>query len=332
MKPTEGWRPTASWPVLALRARLLAAARQFFADRGVTEVETPALVSHAVSDINLTNMQVVVAGDGTRAAFLHTSPEYHMKRLLAAGAPDIYQICRVFRDGERGRLHEPEFTMVEWYRRSLELGAMIDETLAFVAAIAATAGVNLAAPVRLTYRDAFVREAGLDPLTAALPALRACAGTRLEGQLSATLMAALGDDRNAWLDLLMTHAVQPALARLDLAVIERFPASQAALARLTPGDPRTAERFEVFCRGVEFANGYHELCDPEEQRQRFEADRAGRRLRGFPDVVPDPALLAALTAGLPDCAGVAVGFDRLMLALTGATRLRDVLAFPARSD
>lgn len=311
-----------------MRARLLAHARGFFAARGVTEVETPALVRHAVTDPHLANIAACPAGRAGTAWWLHTSPEFHMKRLLAAGAPDIYQICKVFRDGEQGRCHEPEFTMIEWYRRGLDLDGMIAETAALVASLAEAAGQATGPVTILRYPELVAEVIGIDPLEspAALLRERICAALGPE-ELDPALAAALGDDTDSWLDLLMGHRVLPSLPADRPAVIRDYPASQAALARLDPGNPRVALRFELVWRGLELANGYHELADPDEQRRRFAADRARRAALGRPDVRPDLKLLAALDAGLPDCAGVAVGFDRMMMALTGEADIAAVTSF-----
>ncbi len=323
------WQPSANLETLAQRARLLGTARNFFTARGLLEVETPGLVAHAVSDPHLSNMATSLA-DG-RKLWLHTSPEYHMKRLLAAGAPDIWQLGKVFRDGEAGRRHEPEFTLVEWYRHDCTLRALASETCELIAALAAAVGRSLAAPVFLSYRELFIAALGIDPLTADAATLCNCARKALGSSLGMELEKGLGKDINAWLDLLMSHAVTARLASIEVAVVSGYPASQAALARIDPADDRIAERFEVFCAGLEVANGYRELCAADEQARRFSADRATRARLGRPDVVPDPALLAALEAGLPDCAGVALGFDRVLMFLLDLPDIRSGISFPAGS-
>ena len=326
------WRPTASLATLRLRARLLAATRDFFAARGLLEVETPALAPTAVTDPHLASIEAVLASG--RRLHLHTSPEFHMKRLLAAGAPDVWQLCKVYRDGEAGRRHQPEFTLLEWYRHGLDLAGMATETCELLLHLARAAEAAGAAPVltgrppvQTTYRVAFEDAVGLDPLVAPLPELRARAATLLGPALDADLCAGLGEERSLWLDLLMSHAVSTSLATEPLVVVAGYPADQAALARLDPADPRVAERFEVFCRGVEVANGYRELTDAAEQARRFSADREVRRRLGRPDVEPDPALLAALRHGLPECAGVAVGFDRVVMLLLGLPDLGSAVSF-----
>lgn len=323
------WQPSASLDTLVQRARLLGTAREFFTSRGLLEVETPALVAHAVSDPHLSNVEARLA-DG-RQLWLHTSPEYHMKRLLAAGAPDIWQLGKVFRDGEAGRRHTPEFTLIEWYRHDYTLSALATETCALLAALATAVGRCLAAPVFLSYRELFLSAVSIDPLTADVAMLRNCARTALGHSLGTELEHGIGDDIDTWLDLLMTHSVSTQLATTDVAVISGYPASQAALARLDPADKRIAERFEVFCGGLEIANGYRELCAADEQAQRFAGDRAKRARLGRADTAPDPALLAALAAGLPDCAGVALGFDRAVMFLLGLPDIQAGISFPAGS-
>lgn len=325
----DDWRPTASWATLQQRARALAAIRTFFAARGLLEVETPALLQHAVTDPQLHNLPV--RHGNRRTLFLHTSPEFHMKRLLAAGAPDIWQLARVYRDGEVGRHHEPEFALIEWYRHGFSLRQLADESCALVEhlaqALPATAAVPRSPPVHWRYQQLFQDALALDPLAASAAELEDCARALL-GERCA-LPPGVGDsDATLWLDLLMTHVVQPRLASTFLAVVSGYPASQAAWARLDPVDARVAERFEVYLCGIEVANGYHELTDPAEHRRRLAADRGARTRLGLPDVVPDSHFLAAIDHGLPDCAGVAVGLDRVLMVLAGLPDLRSVVAFP----
>jgi elongation factor P--(R)-beta-lysine ligase len=315
--PATEFRPGASLAVLGARAAMLARCREFFAARGVLEVETPILSQAAVTDVHLASLATRLAGR-PRPYYLQTSPEYAMKRLLAAGSPDLYQICKVFRDGESGRLHNPEFTMLEWYRRGFDHHALMDEVEALLQALL---GARLARPAeRLSYRDAFRRALGLDPLAAPLEALEALAAER-------TGAADLGPDRDTVLDLLMGAVVGPSLGRGRLTFVHDYPASQAALARLLPGTPPVAARFEAYVEGLELCNGFHELADAAEQRRRFEAERAARAARGLPLPPLDERLLAALAAGLPDCAGVAVGLDRVLMLATACGSIREVLAF-----
>lgn len=327
------WRPSASWVALGQRAQLLASAREFFNARGLLEVETPALVQRAVTDPHLQNISVRL-GNGP-PLFLHTSPEFHMKRLLAAGAPDIWQLGKVFRDGEAGRHHEPEFTLLEWYRHDFSLQQLAGETCELLAVLAQEAECAGAAPtispdppVHWTYAALFRDTLGADPLTAGVAELQDCARSALGARLGTELRASLGDETTLWLDLLMSHVVSERLTGTGIAVVTGYPAAQAALARVDPADHRVAERFEVFCRGIEVANGYRELTEAAEQRRRFSADRDFRARLGRPDVAPDEHLLAALEHGLPDCAGVAMGFDRVVMVLLGLRTLQETISFP----
>jgi lysyl-tRNA synthetase class 2 len=243
-----------------------------------------------------------------------------MKRLLAAGSGSIFQICKVFRDGEAGRLHNPEFTMIEWYRTGYDHHQLMDEVMQLIAEVLQDR-IKLAPAERLSYRDAFERHAGIDPLSADETALSRCAQ-------HAGIMPPPALDRDGWLNLLMTHVIEPKLPGDRLTCIYDFPASQAALARLSTSDPRVAERFEVYLGVIELANGFHELTDANQQRTRFEADNRKRLQTGLPEVALDEALLSALNAGMPDCAGVALGFDRLAMLAAGAASINEVLAFP----
>jgi lysyl-tRNA synthetase class 2 len=312
------WRPTASLAALRRRAQGLATLREFFRARDVLEVETPALVNSPVSDVNIGSVRVAMPGRDS-PLFLHTSPEYAMKRLLAAGSGDIFQVCHVFRGAERGRQHNPEFTMVEWYRLGFTLEDLMREVAALVSALL---GQELAVEF-LSYRDALLRHASIDPLDADIDTLRH-AGQQLGFEPRVAHLAS----RDELLDLIMGAQVGPALGADSLTFIHRYPASQAALARLDANDSRVALRFELYHRGLELANGYHELTDPAEQRDRFGADLESRRARGLPITALDPHLLSALESGLPDCAGVALGFDRVMMLALGAMRIDEVLAFP----
>jgi lysyl-tRNA synthetase class 2 len=318
----DDWRPTATRERLTRRAAMLGAMRRFFAARDVLEVETPAVVRAPVTDLHLQSARVDL-GDGA-PYWLHTSPEYAMKRLLAAGSGDIWQACHVVRGGaERGRRHNPEFTLVEWYRLGLPMAAMAAETAAFVDALCVAAGAAARGFTSVTYRDALQQHAGVDPLDADDAALRRAAAPL--GLDATTLAAASRDDL---LDLLVALRIGPALGHGCLCALTHYPASQAALARLDPTDARLALRFELYGDGLELANGFEELADAGEQDARFAADNAARRARGLEPQPADMRLLAALRAGLPACSGVAVGFDRVVMLATGAASIDDVLAFP----
>jgi elongation factor P--(R)-beta-lysine ligase len=318
--PPQDWRPSASRERLALRATLLARTRAFFAARHVMEVDTPALVNAAVTDTHIHSLSVEVT-DGVRM-FLHTSPEYAMKRLLAAGTGDIYQICHVARGFEQSRVHNTEFTLVAWYRLGFDLGALMDEVEALVRELC-TAHPALAAPAeRVSYREVFQRHTGLDPLDATIPQLL---------DLIAHLGYRTPGPRDELLDLIMGAVIGPELGHAAPTFVHGYPASQAALARLDSVDPRTAQRFELYMAGLELANGFHELAAADEQRARFAQDLRDRQQRGLPVHRMDERLLAALAAGLPDCAGVAVGFDRIMMLAAGAAHIEEVLPFPTRT-
>ena len=314
------WRPTASPERLQLRAALLGRTRAFFAARQVLEVDTPALVNAAVTDVHIHSLAVEVGTPPNR--FLHTSPEYAMKRLLAAGSGDIYQICHVARGFEQSRLHNTEFTLVEWYRLGFDLTMLMDEVEALVGALC-TAHPALQRPAeRLSYGEAFVRHTGLDPFAATMPQLQ---------EVVAPLGYRDAAQRDELLDLIMGAMIGPVLGHEAPTFIYGYPASQAALARLDPQDPRTAQRFELYLAGVELANGFHELAAAAEQRLRFAQDLHERARRGLPASPMDERLLAALEHGLPECAGVAVGFDRVAMLAAGAAHIHEVLPFPTPS-
>jgi len=316
-KGAGDWRPTASLEMLRRRAALLTRTRNFFAARGVLEVDTPIVVNAPVSDVHIHSAQVTLEAGGPY--FLHTSPEYAMKRLLAAGTGDIYQICHVVRALERGRLHNAEFTLIEWYRLGFSLDALMSEVQALVRELLDRPRAYPAAE-RVSYREAFVRVLALDPFTAPVALLT-------EHALRAGFDGAT-TDRDELLELLMGTVVGPQLGKDGLTFVHAYPAGQAALARLDPADPRAAQRFELYCNGIELANGFHELASAREQRERFEHDIAERRRSGLPVAALDERLLAALEAGLPDCCGVALGFDRTLMLAAGAERIDAVLPFP----
>jgi lysyl-tRNA synthetase class 2 len=287
----------------------------------VLEVETPVLSRAAVTDPHLESFTTQYTGPGLAwgtALYLHTSPEFPMKRLLAAGSGPIYQLGKVFRNGEAGRRHNPEFTLLEWYRPGYDHHALMDEVAALAAPLLGLEG----RPVeKLGYREAFLRHAGIDPLAASLDELQACArGLGITGFDDE-------NERDVWLDLILTHTVEPNLGRDGLCFIHDYPASQAALARINPENPQVAERFELYYQGVELANGFHELADAQEQRKRFTAELETRKEQGLAVVPMDEYLLAALEAGLSPCAGVALGVDRLVMLALGAESLAEVMAF-----
>ena len=314
--------PSASFDTLRLRARLNATLRGFFAERGVPEVETPMLSQAGNTDPNVASFETGFSGHvsaGPRTRWLRTSPEFPLKRLLAAGFGDCYELGRVFRDGEAGGRHNPEFTMLEWYRVGWDQHRLADETVALVQGALALVD-RRADVVQTTYRALYLDVLGLDPTTAPDAALQAALG---DVQIDPE-----GLTRDDWLDLLMTHRIQPANPADRILVVHDYPASQCMLARIAEHDGvAVAERFELYLGALELANGYHELADGREQRARFERDHAVRAARGAALPAIDETLLQALEAGFPDCAGVALGVDRLMMAMLETGRIADVIAF-----
>lgn len=321
--PSLPWAPSAHREALQLRARLNRLVRGFFHERGVLEVETPVLSRAANTEPNIASFSLEFSGrvDGApRTRWLRTSPEFALKRLLAAGVGDCYELGRVFRDGEAGGRHNPEFTMLEWYRIGWDHRRLAEETIELVQAALALLGRE-ATVERVAFRQLYRDRLCIDPFAADERALRAALGD------IAIDPAELG--RDDWLDLLMTHRIQPMLDPNAITLVTAWPASQCALARIAPdgdGVP-VAQRFELYLGPLELANGYHELSDADEQASRFERELARRAVRGAAQPPMDEALLAAMRHGLPDCAGVALGIERLLMALLGTGRIADVLAF-----
>ncbi|MDA8361861.1 MAG: EF-P lysine aminoacylase EpmA [Gammaproteobacteria bacterium] len=308
------WRPGATLTTLRLRAHLLQRTRAFFATREVLEVETPLLGHAGAADAQLAQFDVRLAQGET--LYLQTSPEYAMKRLLAAGSGSIYQICKAFRAGEKGQLHNPEFTLVEWYRTGFTQRALIDETCALIGDLF---GRALRAPRLLSYREAFLQALAIDPFVAPDRILADWARRHDPGAATLTL------DRDGWLDFLFSMHVAPSFPRDRLTVIQAYPSSQAAWAR-TEGD--TAARFEIYFGATELANGFHEATEWAVYKARFDEQERRRRAHGLPLIPADVRLLAALAEGdFPDCAGVALGFDRIVMLAAGAGRLDEVISF-----
>ncbi|MDY6982823.1 MAG: EF-P lysine aminoacylase EpmA [Pseudomonadota bacterium] len=315
----DDWLPTASPELLQARAHLNRTLRAFFDARGVLEVETP-LLSHAIgTDPNLhpvtANYQPHPHAPA-QTLYLQTSPEFAMKRLLAAGSGPIYQLCKAVRNGESGTRHNPEFTMLEWYRPGFTLAQLMDEVEALVVAV-----LGPRAFTRLTYRELFQQQLGIDPHAIGDAELQALVAKHIDLHQPET-------HRDTLLELLYNQVVEPALQ--EAVFIHEYPATQAALARITQ-DARgraVALRFELVIGGMEIANGYDELADAAEQQKRFNADQALRRARGLPEFPVDARLLAALQHGMPACAGVALGVDRLLMLQCGARDISGVLNFP----
>lgn len=320
----DDFGPTASWENLRLRAELLGRVREFFGRHGFLEVETPVLSADTVVDRHLDPFWVATDDEssGSRSArklWLQTSPEFAMKRLLAAGGEAIYQVARAFRQGEQGPLHNPEFTIVEWYR----VGDGMSEGIGFLSDLC-EALLDRGPAERVSYREAFERHAGVDPHAADADVLRSAA-ERYEIAVPVSLRE---DDRDGWLDLLLSAQVGPRLGERRPAIVYDYPASQAALACVRTGDPPLAERFELYVSGIELANGYYELVDPDELARRNTENNALRKADGKSALPDESRLLAAMAAGLPAASGVALGFDRVAMLAAGASRIEEVIAFP----
>jgi lysyl-tRNA synthetase class 2 len=297
---------------------LLRRVRGFFEERGFLEVETPLLSADTVVDRHLDPFAVQVRVEGERTYWLQTSPEFAMKRLLAAGAEAIYQVTKAFRQEELGPLHNPEFTIVEWYRSGDGLREGVDLLDELSQALLGRGPAR-----RLTYREAFLEHAGIDPLVVPTSALREAAS-----RTGAPPDSLRDGDRDGWLDWIHVEQVQTHLGQDRPAIVYDYPASQAALAQVRDDDPPVAERFELFVAGIELANGYHELIDAEVLRQRNGTNNAARVADGKQSLPEHSRLLAAMDAGLPSATGVALGFDRLVMLAAGAERLDQVVAFP----
>ncbi len=314
LNDSKDWRPNATLANLKLRAKILGQIRRFFAERQVMEVETPALGRFTITDRHIISLAVPTPGDGHY--YLQTSPEYAMKRLLAAGSGCIYQICKAFRAAEKGSRHNPEFTMLEWYRLGFNHQQLMDEIDTLLRTI-----LNTPPAQRVTYNELFQLHFNLNIHTSTDHQLRQ--HIHLAGWMKETGQL----DRDTCLQLMMSHGIEPHLGFEAPLFVYDFPASQAALARLSKTQPPVAERFELYIQGYEVANGFHELTDPVEQEQRFLQDQHQRRQSGEAVLPMDPRLLSALQHGLPDCAGVALGIDRLMLLAASAGHIEEVLAF-----
>ena len=314
------WQPSASVANLQKRAETLRFIRDFFYARGVMEVETPLMSAAAVSDPFIDSIEVGYSAapnvDG-EDFYLQTSPEYAMKRLLAAGSGPIYQLGKAFRNGEQGKKHNPEFTMLEWYRPGFDDQALMDEIETLLSPLLGLSGIE-----RVTYADLFQRYLGFHPDHLSAGQLAIEARKHIDVQWE-------DDDRDTWLNLLMSHVIEPKLITVPALFVMEYPESQAALARvrLDAQQKPVAARFELFVRGVELANGYHELTDAEEQKCRLEADQQKRKELGLPQRPLDYRLVDALAAGMPDCAGVALGVDRLIMLMLDVESIAEVISF-----
>ena len=318
----QSWLPNASFEDLRLRASVYATIREFFKQRDVWEVDTPSLSMATTTDPNIRSFETQFLGSGEvqqQRMYLITSPEFHMKRLLSAGSGSIYQICHVFRQSELGSQHNPEFTQLEWYRVGMRYHELMKEVADLVSLLL---GSEKPDPEYLTYQEAFLRYAQIDPLEISLEELRQHAQ-----QAGLSLPTSESEDRDLYLDYLMSTQVQPRLGKGRLTFVYEYPASQCALARIASDNSQVAERFELFIEGIELANGFHELADADQQIHRFHTELDRRAQLGIESTAIDQHLIAALDAGLPDCSGVALGIDRLQF-MSSKKSLHDILAFP----
>ena len=307
------WRPSANPAQLRARACLLREIRDYFDGEGVMEVETPVISMAGNTDPEIQSIRTDNGG------YLRTSPEFALKRLLAAGSGDIFELGRVFRAGESGRSHNPEFTLLEWYRTGFSYHQLMDE-VAVLIRHCGRGKFNQWPQKKFSYRELFVDYIEIDPFNADEHDLRAKAEEYGIHDIEL--------NRRQWLDLLISVVIQPALPEECLTFIYDFPADQAALAKIRAGSPPLAERFELYLGRTELANGYQELSDAVEQKQRFDTDNRQRAKRGLGECAIDHHLVSALENGLPECAGVALGVDRLLMAITGVDSINEVTAFP----
>jgi lysyl-tRNA synthetase class 2 len=301
---------------------MLSRIRQFFDQAGVLEVETPVCSRFGATDPAIESFKTCYTGPEAVQGldlYLHTSPEFPMKRLLAAGSGPIYQICKVLRDGELGRRHNPEFSLLEWYRPGFDYHQLMDE----VASLINRLREQPLQIEKLAYAEVFEGQLGLNPHATGVDQLRECAIE--QGIAGAEQLTIKG--RDAWLDLLLSHLIEPRLGQAGMTFLYDYPASQAALARVRADRYPVAERFELYMNGIEIANGFQELIDAEQQRQRFREDIRQRLLSQQAEVPMDEALLLALASGLPACSGVALGLDRLLMVLTETPDIRQVVTF-----
>ncbi|MGH8556836.1 MAG: EF-P lysine aminoacylase EpmA [Methylococcales bacterium] len=319
------WRPGCSLEVLRKRAWMLAKIRSYFMREGVMEVETPVLCRTVGSDPHLDYFSTSLQFEGSkqdRTLYLQTSPEFSMKRLLAAGSGSIYQICKACRNGESGRFHNPEFTILEWYRIGFDLNRLMDDIEALLDQVFGLSGPGQDSE-RIRYREVFIRHCGFDPLLAGIAEFRRFA----DGIGDSNALTLCGDDIRLWQEYLFGCVVQPQLGKRGLCFVVDYPANQCALARIRQDDARVAERVEVFYRGIELVNGFRELGCEDEQRERFQRDLEIRQRNGKDLPSIDERFLAALKYGLPDCSGAALGLDRLLMNLVHAASIDEVLSF-----
>ena len=324
---SELWRPECDLSVMRLRAHILSVIRQFFAERAVLEVETPLLCHTTGTDPHLDFFSTQYqSGSFKQTLFLQTSPEFAMKRLLASGSGCIFQICKAFRNGESGGFHNPEFTLLEWYRVGFDLGTLMDEVEELLSLLFKPF-LALKASQRISYQTLFQQHTGLNPLVFSLDTYQAYAKLN---QLSEAIELC-ENDHSLWLDFIFSHKIQPLLGEESVCLVYGYPACQASLARINSENPLVADRFEVFVKGVELGNGFFELADAQQQESRFELENEIRQQQGLLEVKKDVLFLAALKQGLPDCSGIAIGIDRLLMLLHDSSSINDVLIFPLKN-
>ena len=314
----NSWQPTASLDIIRKRAALLWQIRDFMDRHDILEVDTPILSHAAVTDPYIHSLKTANVFEKDTPLYMHTSPEYCMKRLLAAGSESIYQIAHVFRDEESGKRHETEFTMLEWYRVGFDYSELMDDVAQLLTE------VGLSKPEKMTYAEAFQQIVNINPHAAGLSQLQEISGEHGWGSES--------DDRHALLDYIFSEVVMKKIDNAQPLFIYDYPECMAALSTIKDSEPRVAERFELFINGMEIANGFNELCDADEQRKRFESELNDRKAKGMTSVPIDPHFLAALEEGLPKSAGVAVGIDRLLMALCGKDDIKEVITFSLNNN
>ena len=322
----QHWQPACELSYLRQRAQMLKTIRLFFEKKGVLEVETPLLCASTGTDPQLDffaseyHCFANVASKQDRAMYLQTSPEFAMKRLLAAGSGSIFQVCKAFRNGEQGRLHNPEFTILEWYRVDFSLSQLMKEVAALIVEL--TTDNN--EPYTISYAVLFKQVTGLNALKFCQQSYRLYA--KENGIEEAITLC--GDDYSMWLDFIFSYKVQPTLKKYSLSMVYGYPAVQSSLARINVNNPTTADRFEVFMKDLEVGNGFFELADASEQERRFDQENLIRQAKHLPQVTKDQCFLDALTSGLPDCSGIALGLDRILMGITKTQSLNTVIAFP----
>jgi lysyl-tRNA synthetase class 2 len=318
------WQPACSIEILRLRAQVFEDIRRFFSARAVLEVETPLLSYSSGTDPQLDFFTAEYCSPPLHhTLFLQTSPEFAMKRLLAAGSGSIYQICKAFRNGESGRFHNPEFTLLEWYRIGFTLPQLMDEIAELIGVL-----FNDHRPLnqtqRFSYQEIFQRYTDLNPLEFSYQDY--CTYARDNNMPEAESIC--GYDHGLWLDFIFSHNVQPQLGENAVCMVYGYPACQSSLARINEHNSQITDRVEVFINGIELGNGYYELTDAKEQDRRFDEELSIRQQRKRPVAVKDKYLIAALDAGLPECSGMSIGLDRLLMLLTNSATIEDVLNFP----